>query len=132
MPKDIDDKDIQYAEEVVSAMQSREQHDGGPRFSDEVVDVVRGLVTATASLQETTKTMQAAMSNLMAAVEGRAFGDRSDGLNFRVGKLERDSAIRTRLWRTAFAMLTFIFARVGWVEFHEALPAVSHALGFTK
>jgi hypothetical protein len=130
MPKEIDDDDISFVQDVVQRVGQQERRRGGPRFTKDVVDVVRNLVVATEALQETTKQIQSTMTGLMTAVEGRAFGDRSDGLNFRVGVLERVVVTNRNMLRTILGLCAFIAGRIGYVQLVHSWPVIMHTMGY--
>jgi hypothetical protein len=127
--KDIDERDIEFVEEAIRAIRQREAMNGGPRMPEDMGRVVQNLVVATNSLQESSKALQATVSSIMAVLEGRTFGDKTDGLTFRVGKLERAQRNTNWIGRTVLAGVAWLVGRSGYVVFQHQIETFFHSLG---
>jgi hypothetical protein len=139
--KPINDEDIKFAEDAIAAVHGFEKSYGGPRFEEDLVLVVRGLVSSNrqmkdtlTAMQKTQQTMQETQGHMLAAIEGKSFGDRQDGLIARTAALERDRVAlkRERIRRAAFntsvfGMVFTIFGRSVYVDFKDQFDAFGHA-----
>lgn len=124
--KIITDADVTFAENVVKAMGNEEKMSGGPRFNDDIVNVVRNLVTATDSLKST-------VQNIVNVLDGHSLGDRTDGMVFRLAKMEREQTrahAKTRVQlRLLLGIVSFVAARIGYIEWTTFMPLLQKTLG---
>jgi hypothetical protein len=135
MPRQpLNDEDVKFAESAVSAVRDFEKAYGGPRFEEDLVNVVRGLVSSNrqmketlTSMQETQKMMQQTQAHMLAAIDGKPFGDRQDGLIARTAALERERKRRAVFNGLIFSMISTIFGRSIYVDFKPQFDGLGHA-----
>jgi hypothetical protein len=121
----LDNDDLAFVESAITSVQQKERQEGGPRFPDDVIEVVRGLVKTSESLEKSMESLSTTVGSLVKIIDG-GIGDRENSLLTRVKKMEDTQKRALNYVRFGAIGIGGVVARVGWATWQDLANWMAH------